>query len=271
MSERYDGELAIISHLMLIEERIDKIENRVIDLEAVLEQSSRQLGGALLRLEESIDRSEKQAEQSRQEWHRRWQEAEVRWERDPQEWDRRWQESKKRREEDRQKWEAKREKDRQEREAERVRDMKAWNKRWGDVVNIFGTLAEDILAPNMPRIARNSFGFMEIEDLDFIIRRYVRNKKNRQLRREFDVIVVGKDKVIINQTKVTAKIGYIDQFVEILEQILDYFPEYKEIIPILASLYIREDIINHLSRHKIYAMAMGDETRSILNFDQVQT
>lgn len=50
---------------MLIEERIDKVENRVVDLEAALEQFSRQVGGALLRLEESIDRSEKQAEQSR--------------------------------------------------------------------------------------------------------------------------------------------------------------------------------------------------------------
>ena len=56
-----------------------------------------------------------------------------------------------------------------------------------------------------------------------MVRRQVRNKRDRSKRREFDVIVVAGDKVIVN----------------------------------------------YLTRHKIYAMAMGDETMTLINFDQV--
>jgi len=30
-----------------------------------------------------------------------------------------------------------------------------------------------------------------------------------------------------------------------------------------------EDPVNYLTRHKIYAMAMGDETMTLVNFDHV--
>ncbi|RMF27986.1 MAG: hypothetical protein D6759_16665, partial [Chloroflexi bacterium] len=45
-------------------------------------------------------------------------------------------------------------------------------------------------------------------------------------------------------------------------------PEYrgKRIIPIFASLYMGEDVVNYLTRHRIYAMAMGEETMDLLNF-----
>ena len=70
-------------------------------------------------------------------------------------------------------------------------------------------------------------------------RRQVRNKRDRSKRREFDVIVVTTDKVIINETKSVPRLDCIDQFITVLGQVMDYFPEYKgkTIIPIFASLY----------------------------------
>jgi len=37
-------------------------------------------------------------------------------------------------------------------------DRKRMNKQWGDLANRLGTLAEDIVAPNIPRIVRDYFG-----------------------------------------------------------------------------------------------------------------
>ena len=148
-------------------------------------------------------------------------------------------------------------------------DRKQMNKQWGELAHKMGTIVEDIVAPNIPRIAREYFGFGEIED--FMVRRQVRNKKDRAKRREFDVIAVGENQVIINETKSTPRIDYIDQFIELLPQIEDYFPEYagKKIIPIFASLYIGEDVVNYLTRNRIYAMGMGEETMELINFQKV--
>lgn len=149
-------------------------------------------------------------------------------------------------------------------------DKKEWNKRWGELANKLGTVVEDIVAPALPRIAKQYFGFVEIDD--FMVRRHVRNKQDRSKRREFDAIVVGDDKVIINETKSRARVDYIDQFIEAINDIEDYFPEYKDktIIPVFASLYIGQDMLSYLTKHSIYALTIGDDVMDIVNFQQVQ-
>ncbi len=153
---------------------------------------------------------------------------------------------------------------------ERKAEQKAWNKRWGDLARKWGTLAEDIVAPNIPRIAKEHFGCEEIED--FAVRRWMRSKKDHTKRREFDVIAVCKDKVILNETKDKPKIEYINDFIDVLPEITDYFPDFKGkcIIPVFASLYIGEDVVNYLTKKKIYAMAMGGDTMHLLNFQAVE-
>jgi len=148
-------------------------------------------------------------------------------------------------------------------------DRKRMNEQWGELVNKWGTLVEDMVAPNIPRIAREHFGFSDIEF--FALRIKVRNKKDRSQRREFDVIAVGDNQVIINETKSSPRIDYINEFIAVLAQIEDYFPEYagKTIIPIFASLHIGEDVVTYLTRQRIYAMAMGDETMELKNFQRV--
>jgi hypothetical protein len=85
------------------------------------------------------------------------------------------------------------------------------------------------------------------------------------------VIAVRANQVIINEPKSTPRFDYINEFIRALEEVEDYFPEYrgKTIIPIFASLSISEDVVNYLTRNKIYAMAMGDETMDIKNFHEV--
>lgn len=151
----------------------------------------------------------------------------------------------------------------------RKEDRREWNKRWGELANRLGTFVEDIVAPNIPRLARDYF---DCDDpLDFMVRRKIRSKRDRAKRREFDVIAVYDDTVVINETKATPRIDGIDDFITALEELGDYLPEYqgKTVIPVFASLYMGEDVVNYLTKHGIYAMAMGEETMDLLNFEQV--
>jgi len=79
------------------------------------------------------------------------------------------------------------------------------------------------------------------------------------------------NKVIINETKSTPKMEYINDFVNVLKEIEDYFPEYKgkEIIPIFLSLYLSDEIVKYLTKKKIYAMALKDGTMDLLNFEKI--
>jgi len=153
---------------------------------------------------------------------------------------------------------------------EEMREFKReMNKRWGELANKMGTLVEDIVAPNISGIAREYFG---CKDLDFFgVRIRKKNTKDASKVREFDVIAVCDDKVIINETKSNPKIEYINEFINVLKEIYDYFPEYrgKKVIPIFSSLYIPEDLVTYLTKNRIYAMAMKDDTMDLLNFEQV--
>ncbi|MFN3479325.1 MAG: hypothetical protein ACK415_02970 [Thermodesulfovibrionales bacterium] len=141
------------------------------------------------------------------------------------------------------------------------------NKRWGEITNKLGTFAEDMVAPNTKGIAKKYFGCEDFED--FMVRRTKRHSKDKTKKREFDVIAVCDELVIVNEAKSTARINYIDEFIGVLQEFYDYFPEYrdKRLIPVFASLYLGDDVVNYLTRHKIYAMAIKEDTMDLLNFE----
>ena len=144
-------------------------------------------------------------------------------------------------------------------------EVKRMNKQWGDLANRLGTVAEDIVAPNIPRIAKDYFNCEILED--FSIRRRVTNKEDPTKVREFDVIVKCKNFVIVNDTKSSPRISYIDGFIRLLDELFDYFPEYKglRVIPIFSSFSVPDVLLNYLTKNKIYAMAMKDDTMDLLN------
>ncbi len=153
---------------------------------------------------------------------------------------------------------------------ESERDRKQMNKQWGDLANKMGTLVEDIVAPNIPRVAKEYF---HIDKIDyFAIRVMKRNTRNPSIRKEFDVIAVSETHFFLNETKATPRVNYIDLMIETLEEIDAYFPEFQDrtLVPIFSSLSIPGDIAKYLSRKRIYAMGMKDDTMSIVNFDEVE-
>jgi len=148
-------------------------------------------------------------------------------------------------------------------------DRKEMYRQWGDLANKMGTIVEDMVAPNVPGIARDLF---EIKYLDFFaVRARKRKEENRSCQREFDVIAESEDDFIVVEVKSNPRQSYIDAFLEILKKLPDYFPESarKRLIPIFASLYIPANILSYLTKNKIYAMAIKDDTMAILNFEEV--
>ncbi len=73
------------------------------------------------------------------------------------------------------------------------------------------------------------------------------------------------------EVKSNPRQSYIDNFIEVMKELVDYFPESarKRLIPIFASLYIPANILSYLTKNEIYAMAIKDDTMAILNFEEV--
>ncbi|MCF8037833.1 MAG: hypothetical protein K9K79_00815 [Desulfohalobiaceae bacterium] len=144
------------------------------------------------------------------------------------------------------------------------------DRRWGDLVNKLGTLVEDIVAPSLPRIVREDFGVPEIDD--FMVTRRVRDKKQGSVA-EFDCLIIAGDTVFINETKSKPKREHVDAFLEKIERLPEFFPDFadKKIVPLFASMYIPEEIVHYLTGHAIYALGMGEDVMEVLNMEVIGT
>ena len=155
---------------------------------------------------------------------------------------------------------------------ESARDRREMNKRWGELANKMGTIVEDIIAPSLRRMALEEFNCGEEVFFSPRISRIRSDDPSRQ--REFDVLYVGARAVLLNETKSAPRSEYIQAFVDFLRrgEFALYFPEYREmpIVPVFSSLHIPGNLVTHLTRNGIYAVAMGEEAMRVLNLDTVR-
>lgn len=142
---------------------------------------------------------------------------------------------------------------------------KELDKKWGDLANKMGTIIEDILAPNLRRLAREHFRFVTIDD--FMIRRSRRRPTPPGEESEFDTLVVGADAVILGESKSNPSLEYADEFAAKTATFFDFFPEYRgrRLIPVFGSWAIPDRVVDRLTAHRIYAMRMGEETMELAN------
>ncbi len=169
-----------------------------------------------------------------------------------------------------------REKERQEREKQREQDKLEWknekremNQKWGELANKMGTLVGDIIAPNIQRLACELF---DVGDLvDFSEFRSITHPTDKSRFKDFDALFIGSRGIILNETASTVRQSYIDEFIAFIPTVFEYLPEHKgkRVIPVFSSLYIPEQFVRYLTANKIYAMAMGDETMEILNYNDI--
>ena len=149
------------------------------------------------------------------------------------------------------------------------------DKQWGDLANKMGTIIEDILAPNLQRLAREHFRFERIDD--FMIRRLRRrpgqSKRAGKNENEFDTLVVGPDAVILGEAKSTPSLEYVEDFAGKVSTFFEFFPEYKDkrLIPVFGSWAIPDSLVEALTARRIYAMRMGEETMELANAAALET
>lgn len=153
--------------------------------------------------------------------------------------------------------------------AESRQERKEMNKKWGDLSNKLGTFAEDIAAPNIPRIAKNYFGESKIY---FKAVRLDATKPETEDIYEFDGVLETENKVFLLETKYTIRMKYIESLPKLVEDFIACFPQYanKELITIFGSMNIPDNVIKKLTKMGIYAMALGDENMDLLNFEDIQ-
>jgi hypothetical protein len=169
-----------------------------------------------------------------------------------------------------------REKERQEHEKQREQDRLEWknekrkmNKKWGELANKMGTLVGDIIAPNIQRLACELF---DVGDLvDFSEFRSITHPTDKSRFKDFDALFIGSRGIILNETASTVRQSYIEEFIAFIPTVFEYLPEHrgKRVIPVFSSLYIPEQFVRYLTANKIYAMAMGDETMELLNYNDI--
>jgi len=149
-------------------------------------------------------------------------------------------------------------------------DTKYLKRELGELSKKMGTMVEDMVAPNIRFIGEKYFSCKKSDCERFTVRVYQRHSEDKSRVEEFDVIAVYPDKIILNETKSKPRTEHPQEFLEKVEKFFKYFPEYKgkKIIPVYASLDIPENIISDLTKKKIYAMGMKEDTMDLLNNGQ---
>ncbi|SDW63035.1 hypothetical protein [Thiocapsa roseopersicina] len=151
---------------------------------------------------------------------------------------------------------------------ENRRERQRMNKQWGDLANRLGTLVEDIVAPNLPRVAAELFS-CPVADLFGV--RVVRRFGGET--REYDALLVCPEVVLVNETKSRLTDAHVEGILERLAEIPRVFPEYadRRAVGILASLYPDTSVVRRATRRGVLVMGMGDETMHVLNPEALES
>ncbi len=147
------------------------------------------------------------------------------------------------------------------------REAKRMSQQWGALSNKMGTMAEDLVAPSIPRILQETVGCPEGR-LDFVgIRMRSRSTIDPARTRELDVMAACGNYLLVNETKSSLDAGDIQQFVDVLPTVPEYFPQYAnhQIIGAIASLYVPEDVVRYGERQGLIVLGWGDWSMDVLN------
>lgn len=138
------------------------------------------------------------------------------------------------------------------------------------IADRIGRFCEDIVAPNLPRIAAEAFGITDIElEAPRIKKRHIDHLDRLQ---EFDFVLAGNRQLLVASVKSTAHDKDATDFVRLLKDIFSYFPEFQgyTLVPILASMALRKDLVQRLTRLKLYGLALGQRTMELVNLETVR-
>jgi hypothetical protein len=145
-----------------------------------------------------------------------------------------------------------------------IREMR---KQWGELSNRMGTMAEDLVAPSIPRILQTVLGCPEdtIDSIAVRVRR--RHETQPEFIQEFDVVATCGEFLLINETKSSLAPEKIKEFIERLAEVRAYFPEHKDkkVIGAIASLYVDPSLVRYGERQGLIVLGFGEDLMDVLN------
>jgi len=152
-----------------------------------------------------------------------------------------------------------------------IQEMRAYQKemnismkrQWGEFSKIIGRMAEDLVAPSIPRILCTT---LNCQDIDFTYVNVKKRHKNKNA--EYDVVAGSGDYVLINETKNKLRSEDIKHFAEkVLPTARDFFPEYadKKFIGAIASLYVDKRQVKYGEKQGIIVLGFGQDVMEVLN------
>ena len=154
------------------------------------------------------------------------------------------------------------EREMQEFKAEMRQSKRDLDKKWGELSNKLGTMAEDLVAPSIPRILKQLTGCSA--EIEYSA---VRVRKSQPQNQEFDVVVKCENWVFINETKSNLRPEHLEKFHRLMQRIRDYFPEYQnnQFIGAIASLYVDESLVECGEKLGLVVLGFGEELMDVLN------
>lgn len=144
------------------------------------------------------------------------------------------------------------------------RESREMNRRWGELSNKMGTLAEDLVAPSIPRILAETTGCSDAEIELFGVRS---RRHSHGVSREFDVLAGCRDVLLINETKSRLNPNDVENFVKLLGEARNFLPEFAErrIVGALASFYVDPSLIRFGERQGLLMLGASDGIMELLN------
>jgi len=147
------------------------------------------------------------------------------------------------------------------------REVRESTKKWGELSNRMGRLAEDFVAPSIPRILRTVASYPDGQMDMSAVRLRRRHPADRGRSQEFDVVAVCGEYVLINETRSSLDTKDVDDFVKLMSQARDFFPEYAgcHFIGAIASLYVDESVVRYGQNQGLLVLGLSDDLMKVLN------
>ncbi len=147
------------------------------------------------------------------------------------------------------------------------KEVKASQKQWGELSNRMGRLVEDFVYPSIPRVLCTAVGCPASRLERVAIRLRCRHPVDPERKQEFDALAVCGDYVLINETKSRLDSGDVDDFIQVMSEARDFFPEYADhrFIGAMASLSVDEGVVRYGQRQGFLMLGLGETLMEVLN------
>lgn len=142
-----------------------------------------------------------------------------------------------------------------------------FNKKLGEIAHKQGRMAEDLVAPSICRILRDTFKISALYECAANVRHKQIHPEDSGRMKEFDVIAICGDYVMVNETKSNPNASDIRKLRKTIRKFREYFPEHKDkkIVGSLGTLYAHKSLIRYASSKGILVLAVGDELMDVMN------